>query len=177
MVLRYSVEGRFDFIFRRENIIRYLSTQCSWICFDSITTTDKQQGHGHETRYESKRSMNQCSQMIIPIDDNCNYCCGACESHWCFCTYCWYSPDNKVHGANMEPTWVLSAPDGPHVGPMNLAIRELVIDLCLMTPPHTHTHIYLYIYIYIYMNDGSVIQDDNYYMLYQPCTSWYPSMI
>ena len=25
----------------------------------------------------------------------------------------------------MEPTWVLSAPDGPHVGPMNLAIRGI----------------------------------------------------
>ena len=32
-------------------------------------------------------------------------------------------PDSKVHGANMGPTWVLSAPDGPHVGPMNIAIR------------------------------------------------------
>ena len=32
--------------------------------------------------------------------------------------------DSKVHGANMGPTWVLSAPDGPHVGPMNLAIRD-----------------------------------------------------
>ena len=32
-------------------------------------------------------------------------------------------PESKVHGANMGPTWVLSAPDGPHVGPMNLAIR------------------------------------------------------
>ena len=32
--------------------------------------------------------------------------------------------DSKVHGANMGPTWVLSAPDGPHVGPMYLAIRE-----------------------------------------------------
>ena len=32
-------------------------------------------------------------------------------------------PDSKVHGAHMGPTWVLSAPDGPHVGPMNLAIR------------------------------------------------------
>ena len=31
-------------------------------------------------------------------------------------------PDSKVHGANMGPTWVLSAPDGPHVGPMNFAI-------------------------------------------------------
>ena len=34
------------------------------------------------------------------------------------------SQDNKVHGANMGPTWVLSAPYGPHVGPTNLAIRE-----------------------------------------------------
>ena len=34
-------------------------------------------------------------------------------------------PDSKVHGANMGPTRVLSSPDGPHVGPMNLAIREL----------------------------------------------------
>ena len=32
-------------------------------------------------------------------------------------------PDNKVHGVNMGPTWVLSAPDGPHASPMNLAIR------------------------------------------------------
>ena len=31
-------------------------------------------------------------------------------------------PDKKVHGANMGPTWVLSAPDGPHFGPMNLVI-------------------------------------------------------
>ena len=32
-------------------------------------------------------------------------------------------PDSKVHGAKMGPTWVLSAPGEPHVGPMNLAIR------------------------------------------------------
>ena len=38
-------------------------------------------------------------------------------------------PDSKVHGANMGPTWVLSAPDGPHVGPMNLAIG-LVCGVC-----------------------------------------------
>ena len=36
--------------------------------------------------------------------------------------------DSKVQGANMGPTWVLSAPDEPHVGPMKLAIRD-------MTPP------------------------------------------
>ena len=32
-------------------------------------------------------------------------------------------PDNKVHGANMGSTWVLLAPDGPHISPMNLVIR------------------------------------------------------
>ena len=32
-------------------------------------------------------------------------------------------PDSKVHWTNMGPTWVLSAPAGPHVYPMNVAIR------------------------------------------------------
>ena len=32
---------------------------------------------------------------------------------------------SKVHGANMGPTWVPLAPDGPHVGPMNFAIRDI----------------------------------------------------
>ena len=40
------------------------------------------------------------------------------------------NPDNKVHGTNMGPTWVLSAPDGPHVGPINLAIREFSRHQC-----------------------------------------------
>ena len=30
---------------------------------------------------------------------------------------------------NMGPTWVLSAPDGPHVGAMNLAIRGRLYDM------------------------------------------------
>ena len=43
------------------------------------------------------------------------------------------SPDNKVHWANMGPIWVLSAPDGSHVGPMNLSIR---VSLMVMGMPH-----------------------------------------
>ena len=39
-----------------------------------------------------------------------------------------HRPDSKVHGTNMGPTWVLSAPDGPHVGPMNLAIRAELLQ-------------------------------------------------
>ena len=34
------------------------------------------------------------------------------------------TPDSKVHGANMGLAWVMSAPDGPHVVTMNLAIRD-----------------------------------------------------
>ena len=30
----------------------------------------------------------------------------------------------------MGPTWVLSAPDGPHIGPMNLALREWSSIVC-----------------------------------------------
>ena len=45
-----------------------------------------------------------------------------CQTTGLNCT--WNNPGCKVHGANMGPTWVLSAPDGPHVGPMNLAITE-----------------------------------------------------
>ena len=33
-------------------------------------------------------------------------------------------PDSKIHGVNMGPTWVLSAPDGLHVDAMNLPIRD-----------------------------------------------------
>ena len=33
------------------------------------------------------------------------------------------NPDSKVHGANMGPTWALSAIGGLHVGPINLVIR------------------------------------------------------
>ena len=47
-------------------------------------------------------------------------------------------PDSKVHGANMGPTWVLSAPDGPHVGPMNLAIRGIFVLSCVLAVELLH---------------------------------------
>ena len=37
------------------------------------------------------------------------------------------APDSKVHGANMGPAWILPDADGPHVGPMSLAIRAVTI--------------------------------------------------
>ena len=44
------------------------------------------------------------------------------------------TPDSKVHGANTQPTWVLSFPGGPHVGPMNLAIWALLMEKVTTTP-------------------------------------------
>ena len=34
----------------------------------------------------------------------------------------------------MGPTWVLSAPDGPHVGPMKLAIRVVQYNATAVAP-------------------------------------------
>ena len=35
-------------------------------------------------------------------------------------------PDSKVHGANIGPIWGRQDPGGPHVGPMNLAIWDVL---------------------------------------------------
>ena len=37
------------------------------------------------------------------------------------------NPDNKVRGAYKGPTWGRQDPGWPHVGPMNLAIREYIM--------------------------------------------------
>ena len=50
-----------------------------------------------------------------------------CNTINCYGFFIWCRktvPDSKLHGANLGPTWVLSAPDGPHDGPMNLALRR-----------------------------------------------------
>ena len=36
-------------------------------------------------------------------------------------------PDSKVYGAYMGPTWGRQDPDGPHVGPMNVYIWEILL--------------------------------------------------
>ena len=53
------------------------------------------------------------------------YLCGKVQKYTkAYYTYIDSITDSKVHEANMGPTWVLSAPDEPHVGPMNLAIGD-----------------------------------------------------
>ena len=50
-------------------------------------------------------------------------------------------PDSNVHGINMGPTWVLSAPDGPHAGPMNLAIR-VILKFSSSSRPYNQSIVY-----------------------------------
>ena len=67
-----------------------------------------------------------------PSHDFSGSCHSACNTHHCCsfvpeCNTLGYakihaSPDSKIHGANMRPTWGRLDPGGPHVGPMNLAI-------------------------------------------------------
>ena len=54
-----------------------------------------------------------------------------------------YYPDRKFHVAHMGPTWVLSAPGGPQVGPMNLDIRvanEIQLTFDSLRPSDTYMH-------------------------------------
>ena len=41
------------------------------------------------------------------------------------------NPDSKVHGANMGPIWGRQDPGGPHVGPMNFAIWDVLCICCI----------------------------------------------
>ena len=50
--------------------------------------------------------------------------------------------NSNVHGANMGPTWALSAPDGSHAGPMNLTIRDV--------NPSFYEYINTYTYVLFY---------------------------
>ena len=60
-------------------------------------------------------------------------------------------PDSKVHKSDMGPAWVLSAPGGPHVGPVNLAIRvvnefvwvtiEQITPLVIRGVPYEYLHL------------------------------------
>ena len=47
----------------------------------------------------------------------------------------------KVHGANRGPTRFLSAPDGPHIGPMNLAIRDYLRQRPLVSRSHIYARL------------------------------------
>ena len=68
--------------------------------------------------------------------------------------------ENKVHGANMGPTWALSAPDGPHGGPMNLAIRERTDQDLSNKPRRVQQYFRHSIYLSFSGQNGSHFADD-----------------
>ena len=66
-----------------------------------------------------------------------------------------HNPNSKVHGASMGPTWVLSAPDGPHVDPMSLAIREsMQLDVDCQEEKYSHNILQQLMINTTYSNNG-----------------------
>ena len=45
----------------------------------------------------------------------------------CLSSYTEITPDSKVRGAIMGPIWGGQGPGGPHAGPMNFAIWNLIL--------------------------------------------------
>ena len=67
------------------------------------------------------------SEIIYDVPIRTDHACYYVFSvHWQDVGCALSNPDSKVHEDNMGPNWVLSAPDGPRVGSMYLAIRELL---------------------------------------------------
>ena len=69
----------------------------------------------------------------------------------------------------MGPTWVLSAPDGPHFGPMNLAMmagnvllesKTLQLYNCVVFDALHNVYIYIYLAWYIKDRDAKEKKND-----------------
>ena len=70
--------------------------------------------------------------------------------------------ESKVHGANMGPTWVLSAPDGPMLAPWTLlsgmsSIHLFVAFLARLLHQAAYEIIYKIISAYIIYPDGPTL--------------------
>ena len=78
-------------------------------------------------------------------------------------------PDSKVHEVNMRPTWALSAPDGPHVGSMNLAIRDH--PFCILCHAQNSyewvnlrmPHCFQYTYLFKHLDECINFSNDSYW--------------
>ena len=66
----------------------------------------------------------ETNKTIGKINQYCAIWQSLCSYELLFSSLRQYIPDSKVQGANMGSIWALLAPDGPHVDPMNLAIRD-----------------------------------------------------
>ena len=89
-------------------------------CLGDVSVTDGLFRHKHH-KWQNEESIGITIFVIDSMYLALHYIRDVCYTHFTGNPI----PDSKVHGANMGPTWVLSAPGGPHVGPMNLAVRLL----------------------------------------------------
>ena len=83
------------------------------------------------TRYtESRQPKTCCCRLFEPGRSNKNHCKGTKMtkniSLEIMAAISQTIPDSKVHGTNMGPTWGRQDPGGPHVGPMNCALWDII---------------------------------------------------
>ena len=80
----------------------------------------------YEVSYYDIESLGGMEMLLSSTRVNINNVPRSSDAEWQIIQTSNYTiPNSKVHGANMGPTWVLSAPDGSHVGPTNPAIKDM----------------------------------------------------
>ena len=100
-------------VWRKRSFTRRDNRTTSRTCRNKVMVCMKMSWHGNAFHITGRL----WGQSTSLVSNNPHFCCKS--------TYVigfQLPPDSKVHGANKGPTWVLSAPDGPHDGPVNLAI-------------------------------------------------------
>ena len=100
----YKMEPNFGSLWFNFGFIISISIPGIILCMHSITRDDVTMQH--------HLSLAERIHKIIPV-----------STGFILFIYPHSFPDSKVHGTDIGLTWVLSAPDGPNVGPMNFAIR------------------------------------------------------
>ena len=64
--------------------------------------------------------------FLHPVIQDWYTACSTISGSWCLVANTIAYPYSNIRGANMGSTWVLSAPGGPNVGPMDFAVRVVL---------------------------------------------------
>ena len=108
-----------DAIIARLSIAWYSTQRCSeWMMQDTLDKSDLELPKGIPYLTPPLRSGVSGGSIL---DKNGH----VIRSHSCI-MMAFTIPDSKVHGANMGPIWVQEDTGGPHVGPMSLAIWDVM---------------------------------------------------
>ena len=99
--------------------IYFIELLCYLLCSPENICNHREVNVTHKRRWAWR------SPSLVRTSHTCLHCT-ATASHCTSGDLKVMTPDSKIHGANMGPIWVLSAPDGPHVGPMNFTILDVI---------------------------------------------------